>query len=65
MISGHLQGQFMKMVSSMVQLKMILEIGTFTGYSAINLSQGLAGGGMLHTIHTNAESVEIGKKYYE
>ncbi len=57
MISGHLQGQFLKMVSSMVLPKMILEIGTFTGYSAINLARGLAERGMLHIIDNNAESV--------
>jgi predicted O-methyltransferase YrrM len=65
MISGHLQGQFLKMISSMVQPKRILEIGTFTGYSTINLAQGLADGGVLHTIDSNIESVEIGKKYFE
>ena len=41
MISGHLQGQFLKMVSLMIHPSRILEIGTFTGYSAINLAYGL------------------------
>jgi len=65
MISGHLQGQFLKMVSCMMRPRRILEIGTFTGYSTINLAQGLAEGGLMHTIDSNAESVEIGKKYFE
>ena len=65
MLSGHLQGQFLKMISCMMRPQRILEIGTFTGYSSINLAQGLAEGGMLHTIDSNAESVEIGKKYFE
>lgn len=65
MISGHLQGQFLNMVSCMMRPKRILEIGTFTGYSSINLAQGLTEGGILHTIDSNAESVEIGKKYFE
>jgi predicted O-methyltransferase YrrM len=64
MISGHLQGQFLKMISCMIRPRKVLEIGTFTGYSSINLAQGLAEGGTLHTIDSNAESVEIGKKYF-
>jgi len=65
MISGHLQGEFLKMVSLMIHPRRILEIGTFTGYSAINLALGLTGDGMLHTIDSNAESVEIGRKYFK
>jgi len=65
MLSGHLQGQFLKMVSCMIRPQRILEIGMFTGYSSINLAQGLAEGGVLHTIDSNAESVEIGKRYFE
>jgi predicted O-methyltransferase YrrM len=65
MISGHLQGQFLKMASFMVRPQRILEIGTFTGYSTINLALGLADGGVLHTIDSNPEPVEIGKKYFE
>jgi predicted O-methyltransferase YrrM len=65
MISGHLQGQFLKMISCMIRPKRILEIGTFTGYSTINLAQGLAENGIVHTIDSNAETVEIGKKYFK
>ena len=50
MISGPLQGQLLTMISQMIQPKRILEIGTFTGYSAICLAKGLTEDGMLHTI---------------
>lgn len=64
MLSGHLQGQFLKMLSSIIQPKVILEIGTFTGYSTINLAFGLPENGIIHTIDSNPESVEIGRKYF-
>ncbi len=64
MLSGHLQGQFLRMLSKTLQPDAILEIGTFTGYSTINLAMGLAENGMLHTIDSNPESVEIGRKYF-
>ncbi len=65
MLSGPLQGQFLKMISMMIRPRRILEIGTFTGYSTINLALGLPDDGVLHTIDSNAESVEIGRKYFE
>jgi predicted O-methyltransferase YrrM len=55
MLSGHLQGNMLSIFSNMIQPKQILEIGTFTGYSAICLAQGLQKGGMLHTIDINEE----------
>ena len=55
MLSGHLQGRFLSMVSHMARPKAILEIGTFTGYSALCLAEGLAPGGMLHTIEADEE----------
>lgn len=64
MLSGHLQGQFLKMISQMLTPKKILEIGTFTGYATINLAMGLAADGVLHTIDSNPESVEIARKYF-
>jgi predicted O-methyltransferase YrrM len=64
MLSGHLQGQFLKMISLLMRPKAILEIGTFTGYATINLALGLDEGGVLHTIDSNPESVEIGRKYF-
>jgi caffeoyl-CoA O-methyltransferase len=65
MLSGHLQGRFLKMISLMIHPQRILEIGTFTGYSAICLAQGLSSDGLLHTIDSNEEPVAIGRKYFE
>lgn len=50
MLSGHLQGQFLEIISKLVQPKRILEIGTMVGYSTICLAKGLAADGLLHTI---------------
>jgi len=50
MLSGRLQGKFLQFISTILQPTYILEIGTFTGYSAICLAKGLKGGGMVHTI---------------
>src|ERR1700743_2427393 len=55
MLSGHLQGAFLQMLSKMIRPRCILEIGTFTGYSAICLAQGLAEGGHLHTVEIDEE----------
>ncbi len=55
MLSGYLQGQFLAMISKMVSPENILEIGTFTGYSAICLAQGLSENGKLITIEVNEE----------
>ncbi len=64
MISGKLQGQFLRMISAATKARSVLEIGTFTGYATINLAMGLAEGGIVHTIDSNAESVEIGRNYF-
>lgn len=64
MLSGHLQGQFLAMISKMCQPKRILEIGTYTGYSAIYLAQGLAEGGRLITIDINEELEQMAKRYW-
>lgn len=64
MLSGHLQGQLLQMISSMVRPKCILEIGTFTGYSALCLAKGLAEGGKLHTIEIDDELESIAQKYF-
>jgi predicted O-methyltransferase YrrM len=59
MLSGHMQGLMLQMFSKMIRPKNILEIGTFTGYSAICLAQGLQEGGKLHTIDINEEFSDI------
>ena len=59
MLSGHVQGRFLSMMSKMIQPKQVLEIGTFTGYSALCLSEGLKEGGMVHTIDVNEELTEF------
>lgn len=65
MMSGHLQGNFLKLVCQMFLPCRVLEIGTFTGYSTINLALGMPADGILHTIDSNPEVVEIGRKYFE
>ena len=65
MLSGHLQGMLLTMLSRMIQAKRILEIGTFTGYSAICLAKGLSNDGKLHTIEVNDELEGIACKYIE
>lgn len=65
MISGHLQGQILTMISKMIQPRKILEIGTFTGYSAICLAKGLQEGGKLITIEIDDELENIASKYFE
>ena len=63
MLSGHLQGSFLQMVSYMVRPKCVLEIGTFTGYSAICLAMGLQEGGRLHTIEIDEELQDMATTY--
>lgn len=65
MLSGHIQGNFLKMMSFMLQAKRILEVGTFTGYSAICLAEGMAKDGLLHTVDINEELEEIVSKYVQ
>lgn len=64
MVSGNLQGQFLEMISRLIQTKRILEIGTFTGYSAICLAKGLVNGGLLYTIDVNEELQPMCAKYF-
>ncbi len=65
MLSGHVQGQVLRMFSLMIKPKKILEIGTFTGYSGICLSEGLQEGGKLITIDVNAELEEMVRSYFK
>jgi predicted O-methyltransferase YrrM len=65
MLSGHLQGQILSMISCMIRPKYILELGTFTGYSALCLAKGLQDNGKLHTIEIDDELEAIARKYFE
>jgi len=65
MLSGHLQGRTLSMFSQMIQPKTILEIGTYTGYSAICLAEGLQENGSLHTIDINEELKSMCERYFE
>jgi len=65
MLSGHLQGRVLSMLSHMVQPKNILEIGTYTGYSALCFAEGLEKGGKIHTIDINEELESMVNKYIE
>ncbi len=65
MLSGHLQGAFLQMISKMIGPKRILEIGTFTGYSAICLAQGLQPKGKLITLDCNPEMEDFALPYFE
>ncbi len=64
MLSGHLQGRLLAMISCMLQPKAILEIGTYTGYSAVCLAEGLAPDGKLITIDINEELEERVRQYF-
>ncbi len=55
MMSGHYQGRLLSMLSKMIQPKLVLEVGAFTGYATICLAEGLAEGGKVHTIEGNPE----------
>lgn len=63
MISGHLQGRVLSMLSRMIRPSAILEIGTYTGYSGLCLAEGLATNGIIHTIDINDELTPMVKKY--
>lgn len=65
MLSGHVQGKFLSFISQIVQPKYILEIGTFTGYSALCLLKGLAGNGELHTIEIRQEDADTALKNFK
>jgi caffeoyl-CoA O-methyltransferase len=65
MLSGHLQGKFLEMISCMTGPKRILEIGTFTGYSALCLAKGLQPGGKLHTIELREDDAARAKAYFD
>ena len=64
MLSGHLQGNVLTTFARMIRPKRILEIGTFTGYSAVCLAQGLAENGLLYTIDINEELENRVRNYF-
>lgn len=65
MLSGHLQGKFLEMASMMIRPRRILEIGTFTGYSALCLAKGLTDDGLLHTIELREQDSAIAKGFFD
>ncbi|KQS31408.1 O-methyltransferase [Dyadobacter sp. Leaf189] len=65
MLSGHLQGRFLSMISKMIRPDKILEIGTYTGYSALCLCEGLNPGGQLVTIDINEELETFTRSFFE
>lgn len=64
MLSGHLQGRLLSLLSHLVKPKLIVEVGTFTGYSASCLAEGLAEDGKLITIEVNDEVIPIAEKHF-
>jgi len=64
MLSGHLQGQFLEMMSKLIRPRRVLEIGTFMGYSAICLAAGLAVDGQLHTIELREADADRAATYF-
>jgi predicted O-methyltransferase YrrM len=65
MLSGHLQGKFLEMASMMIRPRRILEIGTFTGYSALCLAKGLSDDGILHTIELRENDAATAKGFFD
>lgn len=64
MLSGHLQGRFLSMISHMMRPQYILEIGTYTGYSALCLAEGLAENGKIITIDVNEELEDFVRNFF-
>ena len=65
MLSGHFQGRVLSMVSKLINPKNVLEIGTYTGYSALCLAEGIQPKGQLHTIDTNEELYDLQRRYFD
>ena len=65
MASGHIQGRLLKMLVRMIQPKHILEIGTFSGYSAISMAEGLPDDGQLYTFEINDEMEDFTRPWIE
>lgn len=65
MITGHFQGRVLSMISKLIAPKYILEIGTYTGYSALCLAEGLQKEGKLHTIDINEELTDLQRRFFD
>lgn len=65
MLTGKVQGKFLEMISSMIRPQKILEIGTFTGFSALCLAKGMQPGGILYTIELREEDAQTAQKYFD
>lgn len=65
MLSGHLQGRLLEMISKMIKPERILEVGTMVGYSSICLASGLQSGGMLHTIELREGDADIAENHFK
>lgn len=65
MLSGHYQGRVLSLISKLIRPESILEIGTYTGYSALSLAEGLSEKGQLHTIDRNEELYDLQRKYFD
>ena len=65
MISGHFQGRFLSLLSKMVQPRIILEIGTYTGYATLCLAEGLHPEGALHTIDIKEELTDLQREFFD
>jgi predicted O-methyltransferase YrrM len=65
MLSGHLQGKVLEMISCMIHPRRILEIGTFTGYSALCLAKGLTAGGQIHTVELREEDAATARAFFD
>ena len=64
MLTGHVQGRFLSFMSRLIRPQRVLEVGTYTGYSAMCFAEGLAEGGVIHTIDKNPELEEIAIRYF-
>lgn len=65
MLSGHLQGKLLEMISYMIRPRRVLEIGTFTGYSALCLAKGMAPDGILHTIELREADAQKARSFFD
>ncbi len=65
MLSGHLQGRLLELFVRMIRPQTVLEIGTFTGYSALSMAAGLADGAVLHTVEVDDELEPLAQSYFD